>query len=179
MNEVLLRGCTLKNSVHIHGLVIYTGPETRIQQNSAAPPRKLGAYDGFLNVQIIIVLIMQLSVSPSSPERRILLVFSPNCPPSRHTQTAYFAAPRCGHAPAILILMQPLASWSLYKWSVAVARMDMRLGVAALSGLRNWQLRLAGEVREAALLPCTGEHSDTHYGLPCLPFVCHHFSNNF
>ncbi len=62
MNEVLLRGCTLKNSGHIHGLVIYTGPETRIQQNAAAPPRKLGSYDGFLNVQIIIMLAMQIMV---------------------------------------------------------------------------------------------------------------------
>ena len=42
MDEMLLRGCTLKNSKTIQGLVIYTGPETRIQQNSAAPPRKLG-----------------------------------------------------------------------------------------------------------------------------------------
>lgn len=30
------------NSQAIIGLVIYTGPETRIQQNSAPPPRKLG-----------------------------------------------------------------------------------------------------------------------------------------
>ena len=42
MSEILLRGCTLKNSKTIQGMVIYTGPETRIQQNSAAPPRKLG-----------------------------------------------------------------------------------------------------------------------------------------
>lgn len=42
MNEILLRGCTLKNSKTVQGMVIYTGPETRIQQNSAAPPRKLG-----------------------------------------------------------------------------------------------------------------------------------------
>lgn len=42
MNEILLRGCTLKNSKTVWGLVIYTGPETRIQQNAAAPPRKLG-----------------------------------------------------------------------------------------------------------------------------------------
>lgn len=43
MNEVLLRGCTLKNSGRVHGCVIYTGPESRIQMNAASPPRKLGA----------------------------------------------------------------------------------------------------------------------------------------
>ena len=43
INELLLRGCTLKNSGFILGLVIYTGAETRIQMNSTAPPRKQGA----------------------------------------------------------------------------------------------------------------------------------------
>jgi magnesium-transporting ATPase (P-type) len=43
MNEMLLRGCTLKNSGCIHGLVVYTGPESRIQMNAAAPPKKVGA----------------------------------------------------------------------------------------------------------------------------------------
>lgn len=43
MNEILLRGCTLKNSGRVHGCVIYTGPESRIQMNAASPPRKLGA----------------------------------------------------------------------------------------------------------------------------------------
>ena len=42
INELLLRGCTLKNSGFILGLVVYTGAETRIQMNSTAPPRKQG-----------------------------------------------------------------------------------------------------------------------------------------
>lgn len=43
MNEILLRGCTLKNSGHVLGLVVYTGAETRIQQNAAETPLKYGA----------------------------------------------------------------------------------------------------------------------------------------
>ncbi len=42
MNEVLLRGTTIKNSGNVHGLVIYTGPESRIQMNAARPPKKTG-----------------------------------------------------------------------------------------------------------------------------------------
>lgn len=42
MNEVLLRGCTIKNSGAVHGLVIYTGAESRIQMNAARPPKKTG-----------------------------------------------------------------------------------------------------------------------------------------
>eukprot|EP00884_Botryococcus_braunii_P012316 jgi/Botrbrau1/21085/Bobra.0144s0083.1 len=59
MNEVLLRGCTLKNSGSAIGLVVYTGQETRIQMNAAAPPRKLGSFDQFLNIQITIVILLQ------------------------------------------------------------------------------------------------------------------------
>jgi magnesium-transporting ATPase (P-type) len=43
MTGMLLRGTTLKNSGRITGLVVYTGPESRIQMNAAAPPRKRGA----------------------------------------------------------------------------------------------------------------------------------------
>lgn len=42
MNEMLLRGCTLKNSHEIVGLVVYTGKETRIQKNSTKTPLKIG-----------------------------------------------------------------------------------------------------------------------------------------
>ena len=42
MNEMLLRGCTLKNTGHILGLAVYTGNETRIQKNSAKTPNKIG-----------------------------------------------------------------------------------------------------------------------------------------
>ncbi|BDA48078.1 probable phospholipid-transporting ATPase 7 [Coccomyxa sp. Obi] len=62
INEILLRGCTLKNSGCAHGVVVYTGPESRIQMNAAEPPRKVGAFDRFLNVQITLVLVFQLSI---------------------------------------------------------------------------------------------------------------------
>lgn len=42
MDEVLLRGCTMKNSGNVHGVVIYTGAESRIQMNAARPPKKTG-----------------------------------------------------------------------------------------------------------------------------------------
>jgi magnesium-transporting ATPase (P-type) len=42
MNEMLLRGCMLKNTGEVLGLVVYSGAETRIQQNSAETPLKYG-----------------------------------------------------------------------------------------------------------------------------------------
>ena len=59
INEVLLRGCLLKNTGHILGVVLYAGPETRIQQNAAATPSKVGSFDAFLNFQIAFVMALQ------------------------------------------------------------------------------------------------------------------------
>ena len=41
-NEMLLRGCMLKNSHYVLGLVVYTGKESRIQMNAAKTPNKVG-----------------------------------------------------------------------------------------------------------------------------------------
>ncbi|KAL6774620.1 hypothetical protein ACKKBG_A25695 [Auxenochlorella protothecoides x Auxenochlorella symbiontica] len=60
MNEMLLRGCMLKNSGSILGLVVYTGRESRIQMNAARTPNKVGSFDRFLNLQIGLVIAFQL-----------------------------------------------------------------------------------------------------------------------
>jgi len=62
MNEMLLRGCMLKNSGHILGMVVYTGAETRIQMNSAETPLKYGSFDNFLNIQIVLIILLQLAM---------------------------------------------------------------------------------------------------------------------
>ena len=41
-NEMLLRGCMLKNSNYVLGLVVYTGKETRIQINAPETPSTVG-----------------------------------------------------------------------------------------------------------------------------------------
>ncbi|EFN58106.1 hypothetical protein CHLNCDRAFT_20630, partial [Chlorella variabilis] len=62
MNEMLLRGCMLRNTEYIAGMVIYTGKETRIQMNAAKTPLKVGSFDLFLNLQIALVIAMQLAM---------------------------------------------------------------------------------------------------------------------
>jgi magnesium-transporting ATPase (P-type) len=62
MNQMLLRGCLLKNSHSILGLVVYAGRETRIQMNSAAAPLKVGAFDHFLNMQVAILIMGQIGL---------------------------------------------------------------------------------------------------------------------
>ena len=60
MDELLLRGCTLRNSGSAVGVVVYAGRESRVQMNAARPPRKLGSFDRFLNVQISLLLVAQV-----------------------------------------------------------------------------------------------------------------------
>ena len=60
MNQMLLRGCMLKNSQFVLGLVVYTGSETRIQMNSAVAPLKIGSFDHFLNMQVAILILAQV-----------------------------------------------------------------------------------------------------------------------
>ena len=53
INEMLLRGCTLKNSRSIIGAVVYTGDESRIQKNSAKTPHKIGEQPLRLHHQLV------------------------------------------------------------------------------------------------------------------------------
>ena len=70
ITNVMLRGCLLKNTGFVIGLVLYTGKESRIQKNSStSTPVKYGVFDRFLNVQIVVIVV--LMVSPGAAGRGI------------------------------------------------------------------------------------------------------------
>mmetsp|Transcript_19415 Transcript_19415/g.3173 ORF Transcript_19415/g.3173 Transcript_19415/m.3173 type:complete len:119 (+) Transcript_19415:220-576(+) len=41
LNQLLLRGCVLRNTDFVYGVVVYTGHETKIMLNSKSPPSKV------------------------------------------------------------------------------------------------------------------------------------------
>lgn len=41
LKALLLRGCTLRNTEFCIGIVIYTGPESKIMMNAKKPPTKI------------------------------------------------------------------------------------------------------------------------------------------
>lgn len=41
LKNILLRGCNLKNTEYIYGIVIYVGPESKIMMNAKNPPHKV------------------------------------------------------------------------------------------------------------------------------------------
>ena len=62
MENILLRGCRLKNSDYVIGVVLYAGGDTRIMKNARRAPYKAGAFDRFLNTQIAVLIVVQMAL---------------------------------------------------------------------------------------------------------------------
>lgn len=52
-DQLLLRGTSLRNTPWIHGIVIFTGHETKLMRNATATPIKRTAVEHMINLQII------------------------------------------------------------------------------------------------------------------------------
>nr|XP_023400931.1 phospholipid-transporting ATPase FetA-like [Loxodonta africana]XP_023400932.1 phospholipid-transporting ATPase FetA-like [Loxodonta africana] len=52
-DKLLLRGCTIRNTDWCYGLVIYTGPDTKLMQNSGKSTFKRTHIDHLMNVLVI------------------------------------------------------------------------------------------------------------------------------
>jgi len=66
-DQLLLRGATLRNTLWIHGIVIFTGHETKLMRNATATPIKKTAVERTVNVQIVMlgVILVVLSLISS------------------------------------------------------------------------------------------------------------------
>jgi phospholipid-transporting ATPase len=65
--QLLLRGATLRNTPWIHGVVVFTGHETKLMRNATATPIKKTAVEKMLNKQILLLgaILVTLSVISS------------------------------------------------------------------------------------------------------------------
>ncbi|KAI9889295.1 MAG: aminophospholipid translocase [Vezdaea aestivalis] len=61
--QLLLRGATLRNTPWIHGVVVFTGHETKLMRNATATPIKRTAVERMVNVQIIMLVSILLVLS--------------------------------------------------------------------------------------------------------------------
>jgi len=59
-SNFVLRGCSLRNTHYIIGIISYTGHETKIMLNSTKARAKRSKLESAMNKQIIIVFIFQL-----------------------------------------------------------------------------------------------------------------------
>lgn len=53
--QLLLRGATLRNTQWIHGVVVFTGHETKLMRNATATPIKRTDVERIINIQIIVL----------------------------------------------------------------------------------------------------------------------------
>lgn len=57
-DQLLLRGATLRNTNWIHGVVVFTGHETKLMRNATATPIKRTDVERIINLQIIVLFCL-------------------------------------------------------------------------------------------------------------------------
>ena len=62
IDNFILRGCSLKQTSYIYGIVIYVGHDTKIMRNSVSAKEKVSKIEHIMNHQIIIVFILQFII---------------------------------------------------------------------------------------------------------------------
>jgi phospholipid-translocating ATPase len=63
INEMLLRGCTLRNTNWVIGLVLFTGSDTKIMLNGGATPSKRSKIERQTNFNVVMNFIVLLAMS--------------------------------------------------------------------------------------------------------------------
>lgn len=58
INELLLRGCTVRNTAWIIGLVIFTGPDTKIMLNGGSTPSKRSKIERETNFNVVMNFVI-------------------------------------------------------------------------------------------------------------------------
>ncbi|CAI2370023.1 unnamed protein product [Moneuplotes crassus] len=62
INNILLRGCLLRNTEFVLGVVVYMGKETKIMKNAKKAPRKVSNLMKMMNYMLYTVFIFQLLI---------------------------------------------------------------------------------------------------------------------
>lgn len=62
IKNLLLRGCTLKNTPYCYGVVVYVGMDTKIYKNSTKPERKVSNLMKTMNKILYSVFVFQVII---------------------------------------------------------------------------------------------------------------------
>lgn len=63
VDQMLLRGSSLRNTEYIYGLVVFTGHETKIMKNSVKSRSKFSRLESSTNIYVIVIVIEQFILS--------------------------------------------------------------------------------------------------------------------
>lgn len=72
-DQLLLRGATLRNTPWIHGVVVFTGHETKLMRNATATPIKTTAVERMVNRQILMLVAILIGLSVISSVGDVLI----------------------------------------------------------------------------------------------------------
>jgi phospholipid-transporting ATPase len=72
-DQLLLRGATLRNTPWIHGVVVFTGHETKLMRNATATPIKTTAVERMVNKQILMLVAILVGLSIISSVGDVLI----------------------------------------------------------------------------------------------------------
>ncbi|KAI9726404.1 MAG: hypothetical protein M1834_009032 [Cirrosporium novae-zelandiae] len=61
-DQLLLRGATLRNTPWVHGVVVFTGHETKLMKNSTTTPIKRTAVERLMNWQIVMLVAILIGI---------------------------------------------------------------------------------------------------------------------
>ena len=62
VGSMLLRGCFLRNTEYVYGIVVYMGKETKIMKNTKKPPRKVSNLMKMMNYMLYTVFVFQILI---------------------------------------------------------------------------------------------------------------------
>ncbi|KAF1991080.1 phospholipid-translocating P-type ATPase [Aulographum hederae CBS 113979] len=88
-DQLLLRGATLRNTPWIHGVVVFTGHETKLMRNATATPIKTTAVERMLNLQTLMLggILVSLSIISSIGDIIVRITSSDKLPYVGYTDT--------------------------------------------------------------------------------------------
>jgi phospholipid-transporting ATPase len=112
-DQLLLRGATVRNTPWVHGIVVFTGHETKLMRNATATPIKRTAVESMVNIQILMLvgILICLSVISSIGD---LIVRQTQ---AKHLPYLYYEAENAGKK----FILDIFTYWVLYSNLVPIS----------------------------------------------------------
>ncbi|KAN0083007.1 hypothetical protein V8E54_002095 [Elaphomyces granulatus] len=112
-DQLLLRGATLRNTPWVHGIVVFTGHETKLMRNATATPIKRTAVEHTVNMQILMLVSILIALSVISSVGDLII---------RQTGTSKLSYLEYGsYQPALQFFSDVFTYWVLYSNLVPIS----------------------------------------------------------
>lgn len=112
-DQLLLRGATLRNTPWVHGIVVFTGHETKLMRNATATPIKRTAVERMVNIQILMLVSILIALSVISSVGDLIV---------RQTQADRLSYLYYGHPnPVKQFVLDIFTYWVLYSNLVPIS----------------------------------------------------------